>query len=78
MPILFVLESPGKVKNVQKYIGDDYIVASSVGHIRTLGTDREIGIDVSNNFAPTYLVDPKKADVVSKLFFKFFNLLSHS
>lgn len=67
MPILFVLESPGKVKNVQKYIGDDYIVASSVGHIRTLGTDREIGIDVSNNFAPTYLVDPKKADVVSKL-----------
>ncbi len=67
MPILFVLESPGKVKNVQKYIGDDYIVASSVGHIRTLGTDREIGIDVSNNFAPTYLVDPKKSDVVSKL-----------
>lgn len=67
MPILFVLESPGKVKNVQKYIGDDYIVASSVGHIRTLGTEREIGIDVSNNFAPTYLVDPKKADVVSKL-----------
>lgn len=67
MPILFVLESPGKVKNVQKYIGDDYIVASSVGHIRTLGSEHELGIDIDKKFTPTYLIDPKKSDVVSKL-----------
>jgi DNA topoisomerase-1 len=67
MPILFVLESPGKVKNVQKYLGDEYQVSASVGHIRTLGTNDDLGVDKENQFTPTYIVDPKKSDVVSKL-----------
>lgn len=66
--ILFILESPGKVKTVQKYLGDQYRVESSVGHIRTLGTEKDLGVDlVGGTFAPTYNIDDKKRDVVAKL-----------
>jgi DNA topoisomerase-1 len=66
--ILFILESPGKVKTVQKYLGDSYRVESSVGHIRTLGTEKVLGVDlVGGTFAPTYNIDDKKRDVVAKL-----------
>ena len=66
--ILFILESPGKVKTVQKYLGDEYRVESSVGHIRTLGTEKELGVDLAGGtFAPTYNIDDKKRDVVAKL-----------
>jgi DNA topoisomerase-1 len=66
--ILFILESPGKVKTVQKYLGDAYRVESSVGHIRTLGTEKDLGVDLAGGtFAPTYNIDDKKRDVVAKL-----------
>lgn len=66
--ILFILESPGKVKTVQKYLGDTYRVESSVGHIRTLGTEKDLGVDLAGGtFAPTYNIDDKKRDVVAKL-----------
>ena len=66
--ILFILESPGKVKTVQKYLGDAYCVESSIGHIRTLGTEKELGVDlVGGTFIPTYNIDDKKRDVVAKL-----------
>ena len=66
--ILFILESPGKVKTVQKYLGDQYHVESSVGHIRTLGTEKDLGVDLTGGtFAPTYNIDDKKRDVVAKL-----------
>lgn len=65
---LFILESPGKVKTVQKYLGDAYRVESSVGHIRTLGTEKDLGVDLAGGtFAPTYNIDDKKRDVVAKL-----------
>lgn len=65
--ILFILESPGKVKTVQKYLGPEYRVESSVGHIRTLGKDNELGIDIDSGFAPSFNIDDKKRDVVMKL-----------
>lgn len=66
--ILFILESPGKVKTVQKYLGDAYRVESSVGHIRTLGTEKDLGVDLAGGtFTPTYNIDDKKRDVVAKL-----------
>ena len=66
--ILFILESPGKVKTVQKYLGDAYRVESSVGHIRTLGTEKDLGVDLTGGtFTPTYNIDDKKRDVVAKL-----------
>ena len=65
---LFIIESPGKRAKIQSYLGEDYIVVATVGHIRTLGAnDKDIGIDISNNFQPTFAIDPKKRDVVAKL-----------
>lgn len=66
-PALFILESPNKVRKVQGFIGSNYKVTSSMGHIRTLGAGKDIGIDVKNNFAPTFVVDPKKTRVVNEL-----------
>lgn len=67
MKNLLILESPNKVKKVQGYVGKDYLVSASKGHIRNLGTQKEIGIDIDNNFAPTYNVDPNKRNVVNML-----------
>jgi DNA topoisomerase-1 len=64
---LVILESPNKIKNVQSYLGPDYIVAASVGHFRTLGTVKELGINIDNNYEPTYNIDSKKKDVVKNL-----------
>jgi DNA topoisomerase-1 len=67
MKNLLILESPNKVKKVQGYVGTDYIVSASKGHIRTLGTQKTIGIDIENNFEPKYHVDPNKRNVVKML-----------
>lgn len=67
MPYLFALESPAKQKKLQEYLGDDYLVTASKGHIRTLGEEKNIGIAIENNFQPEFYIDPKKRDVVAKL-----------
>jgi len=67
MPYLFALESPAKQKKIQEYLGSDYLVTASKGHIRTLGEEKNIGIDVDNEFRPEFHIDPKKRDVVAKL-----------
>lgn len=67
MPYLFALESPAKQKKIQEYLGSDYLVTASKGHIRTLGEEKNIGIDVENEFRPEFHIDPKKRDVVAKL-----------
>jgi DNA topoisomerase-1 len=67
MPYIFCLESPNKVKKLQEYLGDDYLVTASKGHIRTLGEEKNIGIAIENNFQPEFHIDPKKRDVVAKL-----------
>jgi DNA topoisomerase-1 len=56
---LVIVESPTKAKTISKFLGKDYKVASSFGHIRDLPKSR-IGVDVENNFEPHYLI-PKKA-----------------
>ena len=67
MPYIFCLESPNKVKKIQEYLGSDYLVTASKGHIRTLGEEKNIGIDIDNEFRPEFHIDPKKRDVVAKL-----------
>lgn len=67
MKYMFVLESPNKVSKIQGFLGDDYLVTASKGHIRTLGEEKNMGIDIANNFAPEFHVDPKKRDVVAKM-----------
>jgi DNA topoisomerase-1 len=63
---LLIVESPAKAKTIGKYLGKDFEVRSSFGHIRDL--DKEgMGIDIDNGFTPHYSVSPDKKKVVSEL-----------
>ena len=54
---LVVVESPAKAKTIEKYLGGDFAVRASVGHIRDLSRDYDgLGVDVSNDFAPHFVV----------------------
>ena len=63
---LVIVESPAKAKTIEKYLGKDYTVKSSYGHIRDL-PKKGLNIDIENNFAPTYEINPDKKKVVSEL-----------
>ncbi|XOD67633.1 MAG: type I DNA topoisomerase [Flavobacteriales bacterium Tduv] len=63
---LVIVESPAKAKTIQGYLGKDFQVASSFGHISDL-PEKGMGIDVKNNFQPTYIVPEEKKEVVKKL-----------
>lgn len=63
---LVIVESPGKVKTISKYLGSDYVVKASVGHIVDL-IDKNMGKLVQKGFEPDYNVDPDKRKVVSDL-----------
>ena len=56
---LVIVESPAKAKTINKYLGSDYKVMASIGHIKDLPS-KELGVDVDNNFEPTYEVIPDK------------------
>jgi DNA topoisomerase-1 len=63
---LVIVESPAKAKTIEKYLGKDYMVRSSFGHIRDL-PKKGLNIDIEHNFAPTYEVNPDKKKVVAEL-----------
>ena len=63
---LVIVESPGKVKSIQKYLGQDYLVKASVGHIRDL-EEHKLGVDVQHGFTPEYVVPAQKKKVVAEL-----------
>ncbi len=63
---LVIVESPAKAKTIEKFLGSDYKVASSFGHIADLPT-KEIGVDTEGDFTPKYIVSKDKKDVVKKL-----------
>ena len=63
---LVIVESPAKAKTIEKFLGKDYQVESSYGHIADLPS-KEIGVDVENNFKPKYEVSSDKKALVKKL-----------
>jgi len=63
---LVIVESPAKAKTIEKFLGKDYQVESSFGHISDLPAN-ELGVDVNNNFKPNYIVSSDKKAVVKKL-----------
>jgi DNA topoisomerase-1 len=63
---LVIVESPAKAKTIEKFLGKDFRVVSSFGHIRDL-SKKNLGIDIGNNFAPDYEIPKEKAKVVSEL-----------
>ncbi|MEF2689935.1 MAG: type I DNA topoisomerase [Bacilli bacterium] len=69
MKNLVIVESPSKSKTIEKYLGKDYKVVSSKGHIRDLATKGKygLGVDLENNFAPTYEIIKGKKKMVSDL-----------
>jgi DNA topoisomerase-1 len=77
---LVIVESPAKAKTIARYLGDGYVVESSIGHIRDLPRNAadvpashkgqpwaRLGVDVDNHFAPLYVVSADKRQQVSKL-----------
>ena len=64
--ILFIVESPGKIKKIQSILGSQYIVDASVGHVMDIPSD-DMHIDVKNNFEPYYKVKPGYTKKVSTL-----------
>lgn len=63
---LVIVESPAKAKTIEGYLGKDFVVKSSFGHVRDLAK-KGIAIDVENNFEPTYEVSPDKKALVAEL-----------
>ncbi|MFO7617097.1 MAG: type I DNA topoisomerase [Bacteroidales bacterium] len=63
---LVIVESPAKAKTIEKFLGKDFLVKSSFGHIRDLAK-KEFGIKLDKNYEPQYLVSPDKKKVVSEL-----------
>ena len=66
---IVIVESPSKSKTIEKYLGSDYIVTSSKGHVRDLATSGKegLGVDVENQFLPKYVINKDKKDVVKEL-----------
>ena len=63
---LVIVESPAKAKTIEKFLGPDYKVLSSYGHIRDL-EKKDLGIDIANNFEPMYAVPADKKEIVATL-----------
>lgn len=69
MSQLVIVESPSKSKTIEKYLGKDYVVTSSKGHIRDLAVSGKdgLGVDVENQFEPKYVINKDKKSVVKEL-----------
>jgi DNA topoisomerase I len=63
---LLIVESPAKAKTIEKILGEDFEVKSCYGHIRDLKKE-EMGIDINNNYKPTYIIPEEKQKVVKEL-----------
>jgi DNA topoisomerase I len=63
---LVVVESPAKAKTISKYLGRNYVVKASVGHVKDLPKSK-LGVDVENDFEPHYAIIPAKTKVVKEL-----------
>ena len=66
---LVIVESPTKAKTIQKYLGSDYKVIASQGHIRDLSFNGEgsLGVDINNNFTPDYIVSDRSKGIIGAL-----------
>src|SRR5512146_366776 len=63
---LVIVESPAKAKTINKYLGSDYVVKASVGHVRDLPS-KKLGVDVEHGFAPEYEVIRGKGKVLAEI-----------
>lgn len=64
---LVIVESPAKAKTIEKYLGDGYVVKSSVGHVRDLPKSNKDAVDIDAGFVPKYIISPGKEKVIADL-----------
>ena len=64
---LVIVESPTKSKTISKFLGKDFVIRASVGHIRDLPKSNKKAIDIEGGFVPNYVVDADKKDIISDL-----------
>lgn len=66
---LIIVESPAKCKTIEKYLGSNYIVMASKGHVRDLSTRGKggLGVDIENGFKPDYVIPKSKREIVEQL-----------
>ena len=63
---LVIVESPAKAKTLGKYLGDEYVVKASMGHVADL-PGKKLGIDIDDDFRPTYEALPDRKKVLTEL-----------
>ncbi len=63
---LIIVESPTKAKTISRFLGGQYIVKASMGHVRDLPKSK-ISIDVKNDFEPVYIIPPKAKEIIAEL-----------
>ena len=61
-----IVESPAKAKTIEKFLGEDYLVTSSYGHVRDL-LKKDKGIEIENDFKPIYIIPEDKKALVKEL-----------
>ena len=66
MPKLVIVESPAKAKTIQKYLGSEYRVTASMGHVRDLPKSK-IGVDIDHGFAPVYEISQGKDKIIAEI-----------
>ncbi len=66
IPNLVIVESPAKAKTIEKFLGKDFVVKSSFGHIRDLSKNK-LGVDLKKNYKPEYIISDDKKKVVEEL-----------
>src|SRR3989338_6412490 len=64
---LVIVESPAKAKTIEKYLGKDYRVLSSIGHVRDLPKSNKDAVDIDGGFIPRYIISPGKGKVIDGL-----------
>ena len=63
---IVIVESPAKAKTIGKFLGDDYLITASYGHVRDLPS-KKLGVDVENNFEPDYSILKDKSKIIINL-----------
>ena len=64
---LLIVESPTKARTIGKYLGKDYEVLASVGHVRDLPKSNKDAVDIEGGFIPRYVVSADKREIIEKI-----------
>lgn len=64
---LLIVESPAKARTIQQYLGKDYEVLASVGHVRDLPKSNKDAVDIEDGFVPRYVISPDKREVIERI-----------